>query len=136
MTDVSDETLRLAEESLVVSKRPVVTGKVRVQTQTELVEEVASLNLDSDEVEVERVAIDREIDHVPDVRTEGDVTIVPVVEEIVVVEKRLVLKEEIRITRRRASETVEVPVTLRKQRAVIERLDNTATTPIEEEEPQ
>jgi stress response protein YsnF len=39
-----------------------------------------------------------------------------------VVEKRLVLKEELHIRRRVTHENVEVPVTLRKQRAVIERL--------------
>jgi stress response protein YsnF len=56
------------------------------------------------------------------VRTEGDVVIVPVLEEVLVVEKRLVLKEELHIRRDATRENVEVPVTLRKQRAVIERL--------------
>jgi stress response protein YsnF len=49
------------------------------------------------------------------------VIIVPVLEEIMVVEKRLVLKREIRITRRRTSETLEIPVSLRKQRVKVER---------------
>jgi stress response protein YsnF len=44
-----------------------------------------------------------------------------VLEEVLVVEKRLVLKEELHIRRRVETETVEVPVTLRKQRAVVER---------------
>jgi stress response protein YsnF len=48
------------------------------------------------------------------------VTIIPVLEEVLVVEKRLVLKREIRI-RKRSSETVEIPVSLRKQRAEVER---------------
>ncbi|MGN6488453.1 MAG: DUF2382 domain-containing protein, partial [Devosia sp.] len=47
----------------------------------------------------------------------------PVLEEVLVVEKRLVLKEELRLKRRVTTERVEVPVTLRKQRAVTERLD-------------
>ena len=55
--------------------------------------------------------------------TTTDVTVVPVLEEVLVVEKRLVLKEELHIRRRIETEAVEVPVTLRKQRAVIERLD-------------
>jgi len=69
-----------------------------------------------------RVPIDRMVDAAPTVRTEGDVTIVPVVEEVVVVEKRLLLKEELHIRRRRTTKDVEIPVTLRKQRAVVERL--------------
>jgi stress response protein YsnF len=58
----------------------------------------------------------------PAVRTDGDVVIVPILEEVLVVEKRLVLKEELHIRRQVNHEDVEVPVTLRKQRAVIERL--------------
>ena len=50
------------------------------------------------------------------------VTIVPVLEEVLFVEKRLVLKEELHIRRRVSSKTVEVPVTLRKERAVVERV--------------
>jgi uncharacterized protein (TIGR02271 family) len=58
---------------------------------------------------------------VPQVRTEGGVIVVPVLEEILVVEKRLVLKREIRIQKRQTSETVEIPVSLRKQRVKVER---------------
>jgi len=60
------------------------------------------------------------VETAPEIRTEGDVTIVPVLEEVLVVEKRLVLKEELHIRRRIETETVEVPVILRKQRAIIE----------------
>jgi stress response protein YsnF len=55
------------------------------------------------------------------IRTEGGVTIIPVLEEVLVVEKRLVLKREIRISKRSTSETVKIPVSLRKQRADVER---------------
>ena len=54
-------------------------------------------------------------------RTEDDVIIIPVFEEVLVVEKRLVLKREIRIMKRATSETVEIPITLRKQQAKVER---------------
>ena len=57
----------------------------------------------------------------------------PVVEEVVVVEKRLVLKEEIHIRRTAQTEAVEVPVTLRKQRAVVERLGPDTPSSSEEE---
>jgi Domain of unknown function (DUF2382) len=42
-------------------------------------------------------------------------------EEVLVVEKRLVLKREIRIRMRATSETVVIPVSLRKQQAEVER---------------
>jgi len=44
-----------------------------------------------------------------------------VVEEILIVERRLVLKEELHIKRSTTTETVEMPVSLRKQRVIITR---------------
>jgi uncharacterized protein (TIGR02271 family) len=116
------ETIPLIEETLRVDKREVAAGRVRVRTVADTVEEVARATLDEEKVEVTRVPIDREIEAAPAVRTEGDVVIIPVLEEVLVVEKRLVLKEELHIRRQIAKENVEMPVTLRKQRAVIERV--------------
>jgi len=113
----------LAEETATIAKREVVTGRVRVRTVVDTAEEMARAMLQTETVEVERVPVDREVDAPPQVRTEGDTLIVPVVEEIMVVEKRLVLKEELRIRRVTTQEEVEVPVTLRRQRAEVERAD-------------
>lgn len=77
--------------------------------------------LSHEEVEVERVPVDREVSAMPAIREEGDVTIVPVVEEILVVERRLRLKEELHIRKVRRTEEVEVPVTVRATRATVER---------------
>jgi uncharacterized protein (TIGR02271 family) len=117
----AEEILPLVEETATVHKQEIVAGKVRVRTVTDTVEELAKANLQSDSVEVTRVPVDKVVDTAPEIRTEGDVTIVPVLEEVLVVTKRLVLKEELHIRRRVETETVEVPVTLRKQRAVVER---------------
>jgi stress response protein YsnF len=120
---VAEEIIPLVEETATVDKRQVVTGRVRVQTITDIVEELARADVQRESVEVTRVPIDKVVETAPEIRTEGDVTVVPVLEEVLVVEKRLVLKEELHIRRRIETEAVEVPVTLRKQRAVIERLD-------------
>ena len=61
-------------------------------------------------------------------REEGDVLIVPVYEEQLVVEKRLVLKEELHIRRIRASEEWSEPVTLRREEVEIERVAGADTT--------
>ncbi len=123
MTDVQEaEVIPLVEEELRVDKRTTTTGKVRVRTVVDTVEEVARADLEEERVEVTRVPVGREVQAAPAVRKEGDVTIVPVLEEVLVVETRLVLKEELHIRRHLARENVEVPVTLRKERAVVERL--------------
>lgn len=119
MADI--ESIPVIEEELDLSIRSTPVGKVRVTTSTTIVEEWARAELKTDEVEVQRVAIGERIDVMPEVRTEGDTIIVPVVEEVLVVQKQLVLKEELRITKRVSSETVEAPVDLRKQSATITR---------------
>jgi len=133
----SEEVIPLVEETATVGKRQVVTGRVRVRTVTDTIEEIAKANVQRETAEVTRVPVDRVVEAAPEVRTEGDVTIVPVVEEVLVVDKRLVLKEELLIRRRVETETREVPVTLRKQRAIVERLaPDTATPDPEKEMPQ
>ncbi len=52
-----------------------------------------------------------------------DTTIISVDEEVLLVEKRFVLTEEIRVTKRHGDEPVQADVTLRKEVASIERID-------------
>jgi uncharacterized protein (TIGR02271 family) len=134
MNELDAEPIPLIDEELRVRKRWSATGKVRVRTVVEALEKLARADLEEETVEVERVPIGREVASAPTIRTEGDVTIVPVLEEILVVEKRLVLKEELHIRKRVTQEAVEVPVTLRKERAVVERVagDGRITTEGEE----
>ena len=118
-------TLPIIEETARIGKRMVETGRVRVQTRTETHEQVLRETLRSDAVEVTRVPVDRLIaegEAAPTVRTENGVTIIPVLEEVLVVEKRLVLKEEVHLRRTASDEAVEVPVALRRQHAAVERL--------------
>jgi stress response protein YsnF len=122
--DHATETVPIVEEELRVEKYEISRGKVRVRTKTEVSDEVARATLEGESVEVTRVAVGREIETAPAVRTEGDLTVIPVVEEIVIVEKRLVLKEEIHLRRTVTREDVAVPVQLRKQHAVIEKADD------------
>ena len=134
---MSEEVIPIAEEIATVGKQQLVTGRVRVQTVTDTIEELDHADMQRETLEVTRVPIDRIVEAAPESRTEGDVTIVPVLEEVIVVEKSLVLKEELHIRRSVAAETVEVPVTLRKQRAIVERLaPDTANPDPEKETPQ
>ena len=106
-----------------IDKRESVSGKVRVRTEVESVEQVVREVLTDETVEVTRVPIDRRVEQVPQIRTENGVTIVPVLEERLVVEKQLFLREELHIRCGVKTETVEVPVTLRSERGIVERLD-------------
>ena len=111
----------LTEEFLTVGKRVEETGVVRVHTRTTERSETVHSETTHEKVAVERIRIDRIVDGPVEVRQEGDTTIVPVLEEVLVVEKRLMLREEVRITRTRTTVPEERNVILRKQEAVIER---------------
>jgi len=114
------------EEELEVGKRRVEGERVSVRTVPRERTEVVEQPLESMEVEIERIAIDREIDTAPDIRNDGDTTIIPVVEERLVVEKRLFLREEIHVHRRRVVTQFRQNVTLRSQDVVVERRDAAA----------
>jgi stress response protein YsnF len=112
------------EERATVTKQEVTTGKVRVSTHVENIAEVARADLLSDGVEISRINVGlRVMGPIPQVKTEGDLTIVPVFEEVLVVEKHLFLKEEIHIRRRQETESVAVQLTLRRQTVEVERSD-------------
>jgi hypothetical protein len=63
------------EETATIGKREVVTGRVRVRTVTDTLEELARADVQRETVEVTRVPVDRMIESSPEIRTEGDVTI-------------------------------------------------------------
>ena len=113
----------MVEETARIDKREVQTGRVKVHTVVETSEQMVREALSSQNVKVTRVPVDQPVTTVPVIRTENGLTIVPVLEEILVVEKRLILREELHIKQEVSHETVEVPVSLRKQRAVVERVD-------------
>lgn len=121
MTDLSDrETVPLFEEHLHITKKTIEDGKVVIDIRTEEQIKTFEIELLTDTVEVERVSIGRLVDTAPEIRRDGEVTIYPVVEEIFV--KRLMLREEVRVTRKRSTQTVAETVTLRRQEAVVQRL--------------
>src|SRR5205814_2845138 len=97
----------VAEEAR-IGKRAVSTGKVRIRTPVDVSSEIASAILTEQTVEITRVPVNKVIEKAPAVRTENDTTIIPVLEEVLIVEKQLVLKEELHVRRRMTEERVEV----------------------------
>ena len=115
------EVVPLVAEVPRVDTRVVETGRVRVSTSTRSWDESFDVDLTREGVEVERVPVGREVDGPVEIRQEGDVTIVPVLEEVLVVRKQLVLKEEVRVRRLRERRSETHTVNLRYQEPVVER---------------
>lgn len=119
------------EEELDVRKRKVGTGGVRVTKKVYEREELVDQPLLAQEVDVERVPINRLVESSVPIRYEGDTMIVPVLEEVLVVEKRLMLKEELRITKRQSETHQPQRVILRREEAIVEHLGGREETPQE-----
>ena len=120
-TPQDELALPLVMERAIVSKDTVETGRVRVSTHVEEHRELVTEALRRDDVVIERVPVNRIVEAAPPIRREGDTVIFPIMEETLVVEKRLLLKEEIHIIHTSRLETVEQEVTLRAMHADVQR---------------
>jgi uncharacterized protein (TIGR02271 family) len=126
-TTPEEITVPVIEEYLSIGREVVETGRVRITKSVTQVPEAAVVPLVHEEVNVERVARNQYVDTAPTVRQEGDVTIIPVVREVLV--KRLLVVEELHITKRRVETLETQQMVLRKEEVHVERLspDGTAT---------
>jgi len=109
----------IVEESF-LEKRQKITSRVRVSTVTRRCEQLLSEALVCQSVQVERVLIGKFVDEIPTVRQEGDTLIVPVVDEVLITRRRLLLKEEVRVRLIRRLERYQRSAIVRRQEAVIE----------------
>jgi uncharacterized protein (TIGR02271 family) len=109
-------------EDLDVQKRLVETGKVRITKVVHEREAVVDEPLFHDKVAITRVPMQRVVDGPVPVREENGTTIISVVEEVLVVEKRLMLREEIHIRKQRIETHQPQRITLRSEEVQIERV--------------
>lgn len=122
------------QEFASVAKRLVETGVVRISKHVDYVEKTFHPTLSHEEVHIERVPVNRVVKEAPAVRTEGDTTVIPVLEEVMV--KLLLLKEEVRITRTKREEaSPAIPVTLRREEVVVDRAAAATAEPLMEASP-
>lgn len=110
-------------EELHADAVPVETGGVRVTKKVEKQQEVLAQELRKTHVEVKRVKTDRVVDGPQPVRRAGNTLIIPVVSEVLHVEKQWVVTEEIHLTEIEERETVEQQVDVNREVPQIERLD-------------
>lgn len=119
---VKSKTIPVIEEKLQVGKEFVETGKVRISKRIHEEEETIGVPLSQEEVSIERVPVNKYVDTAPPgIRQEGDTTIISVLKEVTVVEKRLMLVEEVHIRKDQKKSTSEQKVTLRKEEVIVDR---------------
>lgn len=118
--DASDtQILKLHAERVQVERQIRETGSVRVTVATNHRDHLVDELLTSTGVTVEHVPIGQFVEQMPEIREEGDVVVIPVVEEVVVT--RLLLREEVRITRTSSQHRYQKTVSLRAEEAIVTR---------------
>ena len=121
---VQDETNRVfpvIQEEAIVEKRVVETGKVVISKKISEHEEIVDVPLFQEKVDVERVPINQVVQERPAVRQEGEVMIIPVVQEQVFYQKRLVLVEELHVRKQVVQTHQPQKITLIKEDVEINR---------------
>lgn len=108
--------------------RPVERGSVRVTKRVVGADDVVEKELRKERVEVERIKVDRPVDGPQEPYRSGDTLIVPVMAQMLHVEKRWVVTEEIHITKHQERETARQTVTVGHEEAKVERLNKAGET--------
>ena len=112
------------QEEVLVGKKVVETGKVRILKTVSEQQEMIDIPLVQEEIHVERVPMNQYVDALPPaVRYEGDITIIAVVKEVLVIEKRLLLVEEVRVTKNKVQTNETQEVNLRTENVQVVRLN-------------
>ena len=117
-------TIPILEEQLTVGKKVIETARVRLsKTINESIESL-EIPLTEEEIVVNRVPKNELVDVMPAAsRYEGDVMIIPVLKEVAVIEKRIVLVEEIHVSKKQTEKTETREVTLRKEEIKVTRTE-------------
>ena len=119
-------TIPIIQEQVQINKEVVESGTVRISKNVHEVEEMYNIPISYEEHEVQRVTLNQYVDNAPPaIRYEGDTMIIPILREEVVVQKRIVLVEEVHITKRQVEKTIQQPVNLLKEELTVERITRT-----------
>ena len=121
-TAPEDTVVPIVQEELHIGKQKVETGRVRLTKTVQEREVMVSEPSMQEDIQIERVPVNRWLTEPASVRYEGDIMIIPVMEEVPVVEKRLRLKEELRVTKRQITTQRTEPVRLRTEEVQMERI--------------
>ncbi len=127
--ETNDErvTINLVQEEIRVHKEVIEKDTVRIIKKVHATQETVNTSVQTEEVQVEKIAVNKYVDSYPEVRYEGNTMIVPVVKEVVVVEKKLLLIEEVYITRHTVTSQEEQTLPLRREEIIVERLNTNNT---------
>ncbi|MFD2717221.1 YsnF/AvaK domain-containing protein [Hymenobacter monticola] len=122
-TPLAAAVIPVIEESARIEKEVVETGRVVIRKTVHHETQTVDVPTQEEQVQVERVPINRVVDTPPEVRHEGDTMIIPVLREEVVVTTRIVLVEELHVRKRTLTLSHPQEVELRREHVSYERIE-------------
>lgn len=122
LTDEKD-ILEVHQEELEINKESVETGNVKIHTSVISEDVISYVPLLSEKISVVRIPMNEEVSETPEIRYEDNVTIIPVIKEVAVVTTKLILVEEIRITKETHEHIEKIESTLRSENVEVERIE-------------
>jgi uncharacterized protein (TIGR02271 family) len=111
----------ITEEQVIVQRQITETGRVQIEKSVREHIRHVDQPVIVEEVVVERVAVNRVLEEAVAPRYEGETLIIPLVEEVLIVQKQLVLREEVHITKVRREVQQPQEVRLRSEEVKIVR---------------
>jgi len=105
----------IVKEEARIDKRPKLRATYSFQKETDVRNIEQSVFLKEDSIDINEISVEKEIKSYPKIRTEGDVTIIPVVREEEVVSKKLILEKEVHITKKRDVKKKDIQIDIRTE---------------------
>lgn len=109
------------QEEAHIAAQAIERGRVRITKRVHTQEETVDTPLRQERVQVERVSVEQIVESPVTMHYDGDTLVIPVMEEVLVVEKRLLLKEEVRVTKYVGETQHQETVSVRAEEVAVER---------------
>jgi uncharacterized protein (TIGR02271 family) len=119
----SPQKIDVIQEQAIVDKQVIEKARVRVTKNAKEEKENIDIDVAHEEVEVTKIPVNKYVDTAPEVRFEGNTTIIPVLKEVLVVEKKILLVEEVHITKHTVNNRKQETISLLKEEVTVERIN-------------
>ncbi|CAM3280435.1 YsnF/AvaK domain-containing protein [Aequorivita lipolytica] len=120
---INNKTIKVHEEELNITKKDVETGKVNIHKKVDTENFSEKIPLATENFIIKHIDFNKEVKKTPKIREKGNITIIPVVKEVAVITKKLMLIEEIHIIKVRTVTNKIIKTTLRKEKIIINKED-------------
>jgi uncharacterized protein (TIGR02271 family) len=114
-------SLNVLQEQVDIDKKLIESGKVYIHKKVHETDEEISVPVSHETVTINKVPVNKYVEVAPLVRNEGNTTIIPVIKEVLVIEKKLLLVEEVHVIKQIIEKTEEHTIPLRKEEIEVER---------------